>query len=155
MTNETYDNTVQGGSRSAYYIPVLALALLVVAGGAWYFYQTRVVSETVLKEQFEWTFAPTTTGAEGSRLQTSVSLKIAGVDVPVGTFVGNCAEIDGTTWKLLPGEVAGAVCQDGEVGIEIGVFEEGGSLVLKRGEIAGSDPKTAERTDFEPIVSPS
>jgi hypothetical protein len=154
MANETYEE-VGGRSRSVYYIPVLALVLLVVAGAGWYFYQTRVVSETVLKEQFEWAFSSSTVSATGDRLQTSVNLRIADVDVPVGTFVGNCAEIDGTNWKLLSGELSGIVCIDGEVGVEVGVFEEAGTLVLKRGEITGSDPATAERSDFEPIVNPS
>ncbi len=156
MANETFDSgssdVTHNQSRSSYRLPVIALILLILAGGAWYLYHSWRAGDqvTVLKEQFSWTLTP---AGASTTPRTTVALRVANVDVPVGIFAGTCSIIDGANWKLLEGELAGVICLRGETGVEIGVFSDGGTLILKRGEVEGTTQGAAKRTDFAPIVS--
>lgn len=155
MANETFDSDSGiRNSRSAYRPAIIALLLLIVAAGGWYIYQTFVSGSrtTALQEELTWSLNPIETPIS---TQTAISLRIADVDVPVGTFEGACQIIDGEEWKLLPGEITGVVCQVEGGGTEVGVFDEEGQLVLKRGTIVGNGPTVAERSNFVPIVSAS
>ncbi len=94
---------------------------------------------------FEWAFSEIAPSAETGIPQTAVTLTINGQAYPVGTHDGSCAKIDGTSWKLLPGEIDGAICWFAGGGTEIGVFDEQGHVVVKKGaldegnaEVAGS-----------------
>ncbi|MBC7836441.1 hypothetical protein H7X87_01540 [Acetobacteraceae bacterium] len=155
MANDSFnsDGSTSGLGRSwsSYRTGIIALILLVLAGGAWYLsHNLRNAQSSVLQEQFSWTLtaATSTTGT-----QTAVVLRIADVDVPVGTYRGTCTVVDGVTWKLIEGELAAVICQKETGGTEIGVFSDSsGTLTLQEGNVVGTDPATAERGDFAPIV---
>ena len=72
---------------------------------------------------------------------------VAGVAVPIGTYAGSCNLIDGDIAELLPGEVSGVICTKSGDGQEIGVFSEGGKLVLKQG-VVHKDDSGVSRTSF-------
>lgn len=131
------------------------LALVLVGAAAWVATNSfwRAPSQEAVRQQFEWGFVDRGVNTEISAPQTAVQLRIAGVDVPLGTFTGTCFEIEGSSWELLSGELSGAICWWAGGGTEIGVFEEEGQLVLKQGEI---EEGTAEgggfRGNFKPLV---
>ncbi len=106
-----------------------------------------------VRQEFTWEFiegSPRPSGAP----TTQVTLSIAGVDVPLGTYVGSCFAIPGSAWELLPNEVTGAICYWAGAGKEIGVFEEDGALVLKEGDIdEGSAEVPGVRGNFVPLTT--
>lgn len=128
------------------------LAILVLIGGTIAYTMQGTAVDSAVVEQFEWTFIDRGVDASLSAPQTAVNLRIAGVDVPLGTFTGTCFTIKGSSWELLQNELSGAICWWAGGGIELGVFNEGGNLVLKRGEI---EEGTAEgggfRGNFKPL----
>lgn len=86
--------------------------------------------------------------------RTGVVLVSGGKRYPAGTFDGSCAEIDGTSWPPYEGEKSGVICWWAGGGSDIGVFEEGGKLVLKVGSLdEGSAEVPAFRGDFRTIAT--
>ena len=124
----------------------LALAVAIVALAAvWVWYQSShppIVTEP-LKEEFAWSFVDRGVNASSSMPQTNVALRIRNIDIPLGTYDGNCFSIAGSAWPLLSGEVSGAICYFAGGGTEIGVFEEGSTLVLKKGDVEEGDAEHA------------
>src|SRR5262249_8403413 len=101
-----------------------------------------------LKEEFEWSFLDLGVGTS-SMPYTDVSLKIAGIEVPLGRYEGDCFAVAGSQWPLLDTGLSGAVCEWQNAGQEIGVFEQNGALVLEQGDVAGGDADTpGTRTNF-------
>jgi hypothetical protein len=134
---------------SKYALPIVVLLLIALAIGGWFMYQTtrNNAAAVILTEQFNWSLRDVGTAEDP---KSDVSLRIAGVDVPIGEVPGRCTVIDGEDWELLPGELTGIICQKiVRPHIEIGVFEEGGGLVLKRGDVNAD-----ARTNFVPIFQP-
>jgi len=134
---------------------LVAAAVIIIAGG-WALYsrfKTPVVSPTVV-EQFEWSFIDRGVSQELSAPQTAVALRVAGVEVQLGTYTGTCFDIKGSSWEFVRNEIAGAICWWAGGGVELGVFEEDGKLVLKKGEI---EEGTAEgggfRGHFVPLIN--
>jgi hypothetical protein len=72
-------------------------------------------------------------GEKATIPQTKVTLLVDGVAKEVGTFEGSCSAVDGTSWALLDGEHAGAICYFAGGGTELGIFEENRAMVLKKG----------------------
>lgn len=105
-------------------------------------------AENTLREQFVWRFADAPSLPQMAR-RTTVTLRIAGVDLPAGTYEGDCSLVDGQEYPFLPGELSGVVCQSGSAGTEIGIFRENDGLVLKRSPIAEADGRG---TDFVPVT---
>lgn len=124
------------------------LAILVVAAalGAGYYFgfdhgwegtadtgqDTRVINSTVEREQAaggSWTFADA--GEKDGVPQTRVSFEANGKITSVGTFEGNCADMDGSAWTMRDGAVSGAICWFAGGGTEIGAFQENGKYVIK------------------------
>lgn len=126
---------------------------VVVLAGAYIAYmrsQSSLNTEPV-RQEFTWEFVEAGQRPSGAP-STRVTLKIAGVPVDLGTYVGSCFAIPGSAWELLPNEVTGAICYWAGAGKEIGVFEEGGTLVLKEGDIEEATAETEGiRGNFVPI----
>ncbi|HEY6022029.1 MAG TPA: hypothetical protein VIY48_19830 [Candidatus Paceibacterota bacterium] len=120
-------------------VGIIVLALGVAAGWIWYTRTHQPVSVSPLQEEFTWSFVDRGVDASTSVPKTDIALRVAGVDVPLGTFDGTCTAIAGSSWPFLPNEISGAICYFGGGGKEIGVFEEGGKLVLKQGEVSEGD----------------
>lgn len=118
-------------------VGIIIGALLMAGGWIWYERTHQSASGGPLQEEFTWSFIDR--GVASSTPKTDVALRIAGVDVPLGTFDGTCTAVAGSQWPLLPGELSGAICYAGNKGTEIGVFEQGGKLVLKRGDVGAGD----------------
>lgn len=131
---------------------LIAVVALLVAATAWVWYknmQTPLVTEP-LREEFAWSFVDRGVDAEAGVPKTDVALRIRGIDIPLGTYEGNCFSIAGSQWPLLQGEVAGAICYFAGGGTEIGVFEEAGQLVLKKGVVEEGDAENPGfRGNFE------
>ena len=79
-------------------------------------------------------------GERGNVLYTTtVTVNVDGTPYEVGTYEGKCTEIgvsggmDGT--GLVPGEITGVQCWFGGGGDEIGIFNEGGRLIIKSAEL--------------------
>ena len=138
--------------RTALIIVVVLLAGAV--GWVWYqSAQTPIITEP-LREEFEWSFVDRGVDAETSMPKTDVALRIRGIDIPLGTYDGNCFAIAGSQWELLRNEVSGVICYFAGGGTEIGVFEEGGALVLKKGVVEeGSAEEPGFRGNFEPLTN--
>lgn len=135
---------------------VILLGAAVILGGAWWYQTQRAanpINEEALKEHFEWTFTDAGVDEMLAAPRTTVSLRISGVDVPVGTYTGSCATLEEAGYKPVEGELSGVVCWFAGGGTEIGVFSEDGALVLKQGDV---DEGTAEtpgfRGNFRPLV---
>lgn len=149
------------GPGLLYYLsmtPRTATAIIigvVVLAGAYIAYlrsQSPLNTEPV-RQEFAWVFVEAGQRPSGAPT-TQVSLKIAGVEVPIGAYVGSCFAIPGSSWELLPGELTGAICYWAGAGKEIGVFEEGGTLVLKEGDIEeGTEETPGIRGNFVPLTN--
>ncbi|MES2202824.1 MAG: hypothetical protein V4474_00630 [Patescibacteria group bacterium] len=138
--------------RTALLIVVLLLAAAV--GWVWYRNAHTGLSPTIepLREEFTWSFVDRGVNATTSMPATDVALRVAGVDVPLGTYDGNCFAIAGSQWPLLANELSGAICYFAGGGTEIGVFEEGGKLILKKGDVDEGDAEHAgTRGNFVPL----
>ncbi len=120
-------------------IGIIVLALGVAAGWIWYIRTNQPLITEPLRQEFTWSFIDRGVDAETSVPKTDVALRVAGVDVPLGTFDGTCTAIAGSAWPFLANEVSGAICYFAGGGKEIGVFEEGGKLVLKVGDVDEGD----------------
>lgn len=70
-----------------------------------------------------------------------------------GTYEGNCTDIKNSSWQLVAGEQAGAICWWAGGGTELGVFEEGGQLVIKKGLLDEGGAETPGiRGNFETLL---
>jgi hypothetical protein len=132
-----------------YALPIGVLILIALAVGGWYLYQSsrnEVAAVGAVAQEFNWRLTPEQT-PQG--VQTTVVLRIADVEVPVGVYPGACEEVDGTERELLENELAGVICLEPNTveGVEIGVFQEGTELVMMQGEVDGT-----ERSNFAPIT---
>lgn len=92
---------------------------------------------------FSWAFADKGTDTKTGAPQTEVTLAMNGKSFPLGTYQGSCAEINGSSWKPVAGESAGVICWFAGGGIELGVFEDNGKLVVKKGMLDEGDAETA------------
>jgi hypothetical protein len=127
------------------------VVLLVLALCAWalvrHLNATQV--DPAVVEQLQWKLVDQGVDPDTMGTTTRVYLTVAGVDVPVGGYRGTCALIDGTSTPLMAGEVSGVICVRDLVGKEVGIFSEGGKLVLKEGDIEyNADGTVALRNNF-------
>jgi|SRR3989344_1254172 len=137
---------------------VLAV-LLVVLAGIFYFVDMGTAPgegmpmETGKQVTYEWRMEGVT-DAEGVReAQTYVSLVTMGNEYRIGTFDGSCFVIEESSWTLVENEKSGVICWWAGGGSEIGVFDEGGKLVLKQGSLEEGDAETPGfRGDFQTFL---
>jgi hypothetical protein len=103
---------------------------------------------------FAWTFKDMGTDGGSGAPKTEVSLAMNGKVFPLGTYDGSCAEINGSSWKPVSGETTGVICWFAGGGTELGVFEENGKLVVKKGALDEGDAETAgTRGNFQLLLS--
>ena len=68
--------------------------------GAWVLYErSHTAPSGPLKEEFEWSFVDLGVGTSSTPI-TDVSLKIAGVEVPLGRYSGTCFAVPGSQWAV-------------------------------------------------------
>jgi hypothetical protein len=128
---------------------LIIATLLVLALAAWALVRHlgSAKVDPVVVEQLQWKITDMTEAMATTTPQNEVALVVAGVAVPIGTYAGSCNLIDGDIAELLPGEVSGVICTKSGDGQEIGVFSEGGRLVLKQG-VVHKDDSGVSRTSF-------
>lgn len=116
---------------------IIIVGLLVLALAAWalvrHLNATKV--DPVVVEQLQWKLVNQGLDADTQATTTRVYLTVAGVDVPVGGYRGECTLVGATSTPLLENEVSGVICVRDLSGKEVGIFNEGGKLVLKEGDV--------------------
>lgn len=130
---------------------IIIVGLLVLALAAWalvrHLNATKV--DPIVVEQLQWKLVDQGLDADTQATTTRVFLTVAGVDVPVGGYRGTCALVGATSTPLLENEISGVTCVRNNSGKEIGIFNEGGKLVLKEGDIElNADGSVISRTNF-------
>lgn len=98
-------------------------------------------------DAYAWQFSE----KDGDVPSTQVTLVYAGASYDLGAWDGTCSEQD---TDYLPGQVSKAVCWYAGGGVEFGVFEEGGKVVVKRGTLdEGSAEEAGFRGDFRTVLA--
>jgi len=134
-------------------IAIIVLALGVAGGWIWYERTHQRVDVSPVVNEFTWSFIDLGVEASTSMPKTQVSLRVAGVEVPLGTFDGKCFAVAGSQWPLLQDELSGAICYWAGGGKEIGVFQQGSNLVLKQGDVDEGDAEhPGTRGNFVPLT---
>lgn len=117
----------------------IGIGLVVLALAAWALVAklNSLKVDPVVVEQLQWKLVDQGVDPDTQGTTTRVFLTVAGVDVPVGGYRGTCALVgaSSTSALLLPGEVSGVICARDNSGKEVGIFNEGGKLVLKEGDV--------------------
>ena len=124
-------------------VVVFSLIVLVVLAGLLFWQQRN--KEEAKAPTLEWVTEDAGTDESIAAPFTKVSLKVAGVEREIGTYLGSCFEIAGSSWTLAENEKTGVICWFAGGGKEIGVFEEEGKLVVKTGDV---EEGTAEGSGF-------
>ncbi len=114
---------------------IIGLVVLALAAWALVSKLNSVKVDPVVVEQLQWKLVDQGLDPDTQGTTTKVFLTVAGVDVPVGGYRGSCALIGATSTPLLEGEVSGVMCVRDNQGKEVGIFTEGGKLVLKEGDV--------------------
>lgn len=130
---------------------VVGGVLAILAFGAWALvnYLNAQQIDPAVVQELQWKFVDQGVDPDTQGTTTRVFLTIAGVDVLVGGYRGTCQLVGGTTTPLLQDEVSGVVCVRDASGKEIGIFNEGGKLVLKEGDIEfNADGTVISRGNF-------
>ena len=144
-------------------IGILIVLVLAAAAGYWV-YRDKSNEPVVIKQErgsdnkqepaeLKWTFTSAGEDAASGAPLTKVILQAGDKTHELGTYQGSCSEISKSSWQLLQSEQEGAICWWAGGGTELGVFQEGGNLVLKKGTI---EEGTAEgggfRGDFKTLL---
>lgn len=136
------------------------IILLLVIGLGVYFYMNKEAApdatggESAQAPTASWAFTPAGEDPESAAPLTTVSAVINGKTHALGTYMGSCAEIAGSSWQLLENEVSGVICWWAGGGTEIGVFAENGAYVVKKGQLdEGNAEIPGFRGNFETVVS--
>lgn len=128
---------------------VVGLVILALAAWALASHLNNIKVDPVVVEQLQWKLVDQGVDPDTMGTTTRVFLTVAGVDVPVGGYRGTCELVGATSTPLLDGEVSGVICTRGGVGKEVGIFNEGGKLVLKEGDVAiSTSTSEISRTNF-------
>ncbi len=128
---------------------VAGLVVLALAAWALASKLNSVKVDPVVVEQLQWKLVDQGIDPDTQGTTTKVFLTVAGVDVPVGGYRGTCALIGATSTPLLEGEVSGVMCVRDNQGKEVGIFTEGGKLVLKEGDVElNADGTIISRSNF-------
>ncbi len=132
-----------------YVMVVVGLVVLALAAWALAAKLNSMKVDPVVVEQLQWKIVDQGLDPDTQGTTTRVFLNVAGVDVPVGGYRGTCALVGATTTPLLPGEVSGVICARDLSGKEVGIFSEGGKLVLKEGDVEfNADGTVVKRDNF-------
>jgi len=102
-----------------------------------------------------WSFKDAGTDEATGTPHTEVTLTMNGKAYPAGTYEGSCSEIasEHSSWELVAGEQSGVICWWAGGGTELGVFEENGQLVIKKGMLDEGGAETPGlRGNFELLL---
>lgn len=130
---------------------IVIVGLLVLALAAWALasHLNAVKVDPAVVEQLQWKFVDQGVDPDTQGTTTKVFLTVAGVDVPIGGYRGTCALVGATSTPLMQGEVSGVICARETTGKEVGIFNEGGKLVLKEGDVElNAEGVVSSRTNF-------
>ncbi len=128
---------------------VVGLVVLALAAWALVAKLNSLKVDPVVVNELQWKLVDQGVDQDTQGTTTRVFLTVAGVDVPVGGYRGTCALVGATTTPLLPGEVSGVICARDNSGKEVGIFNEGGKLVLKEGDVElNADGSVVSRGNF-------
>lgn len=139
---------------------IAIIVLVIIAAGAFLLYQhaaapapavpgsstssvpTATTTSNAQQESFTWRFTDTA-APDATEPSTGVTLVLGttGKSYDLGKYVGSCSAIDGSSWKLVEGELSGVICWWAGGGTELGVFRDGSNFVVKTGLL---DEGTAE-----------
>lgn len=132
-----------------YLITIIGLVVLALAAWALASRLNATKIDPVVVEQLKWKLVDQGVDQDSQGTTTRVFLTVAGVDVPIGGYRGTCALVGATSTPLLEAEVSGVMCVRELSGKEIGIFNEGGKLVLKEGDVElNADGSVITRTNF-------
>lgn len=129
----------------------IAIGLIIAAFAAWALasHLNSLKVDPAVVEQLQWKLVDQGVDPDTQGTTTRVFLTVAGVDVPVGGYRGTCALVGATSTPLLAGEVSGVMCVRDNSGKEVGIFNEGGKLVLKEGDVElNADGSVISRGNF-------
>lgn len=85
---------------------------------------------------------------------SNVSITFAGETHDLGTHLGGCFEIEGSSWTFVEGEQSGVICWFAGGGTEFGFFNENGIFVVKQGMLdEGSAEASGMRGAFKTVVT--
>lgn len=134
------------------------IVLIIVAALAlgWAAYSRLAPSQSLepVRAQMSWAFVSLGVEPETFVPKTEVALVVAGVQVPVGVYDGNCFVVEDSEWPLMPNQVTGAICYWAGGGKEVGVFQERGGLVLKEGDVEeGTAEEEGSRGNYRPLTN--
>jgi len=131
---------------------VLAIVgIIIVAGGA-YFLFVQQAQAPQMAQTYDWEFKDLGEDSTGMPT-TEVTLTSNGTIYRLGTYSGSCAVIEGSSWSLQTGEKSGVICWWAGGGEELGVFEENGALVVKKGQLDEGNAETPGfRGNFQTLV---
>lgn len=128
---------------------VVGLVVLALAAWALVSRLNATKIDPVVVEQLQWKLVDQGVDRDTHGTTTKVFLTVAGVDVPVGGYRGTCALVGATSTPLLSGEISGVICLRDNAGKEVGIFSEGGKLVLKEGDVeVNASSSVISRTNF-------
>ena len=145
-------------------IGILVVLVLAAAGGYWV-YENKSNELIIIKQEgnsknkqespqdFKWTFTSAGEDEASGAPLTRVTLQAGDKTHEIGTYQGSCSEIKASSWGLVQDEQEGVICWWAGGGTELGVFQENGKLVVKKGAI---EEGTAEgggfRGDFKTLL---
>lgn len=132
-----------------YLITIIGLVVLALAAWALASHLNATKIDPVVVEQLKWKLVDQGVDPDSQGTTTRVFLTVAGVDVPIGGYRGTCALVGATSTPLLENQVSGVMCVRDNSGKEIGIFNEGGKLVLKEGDVElNADGSVITRQNF-------
>ncbi len=132
-------------------ILIAVIAVVVIAGGAWWLWSERVSAPTtseVTASDVSWSYI---SGEDDAGVpQTKVSVTVAGKKQNVGAYAGSCAPVA----TLADNEISGVLCWYAGGGKEIGVFKDGNKFVVKEGDQdEGSAEEAGFRGNFKTVLT--
>lgn len=90
----------------------------------------------------------------GDTSETAVKLLYKGTEYHFGKYEGSCSTLSEAQWERLEGQYDGVICRSDTGGAEVGIFEENGRLLVKRGLVEeGATAHETFRGDFIAIYT--
>lgn len=129
---------------------VAGVVLLIIVLGAWQYSNSDTGGTAPV---ITWEFKDITDAASLTPI-TAVTILVDGTPREIGNLEGSCSAIGDSSWTLLPGEYAGAICYFAGGGTEIGVFKEGEGYVVKQGMVEEGDAEIpGSRANFTTLFT--
>lgn len=127
---------------------IFFIVILAVVAGSYMYFQEKS-PKPLATNDITWSFS--TEEAEGMNPpQTEVTLKVPDESLVVGTFDGSCSLV--AKEQFLTNQVSGVLCWFAGGGVELGVFNENGKTILKKGVVdEGGAEEEGFRGNFETI----